>query len=150
MLARVCYDISSNIKSTHRERTTQMSYVSGLLQDKRVFRTGSGASGYKALFRFEQKNIVWKKNIVRKFTLYGGLVVDRWVDRFSVANTCKLITALAFCRVCLGLGLCRFESSIIDREFCLSCITKRVKYFRGRRCVARCFPISQSHGRTGP
>lgn len=63
-----------------------MSNVLHLLHAERVFRTDFSLSGSKALIRPEQKNMVRMKNIICKFSLPGGLVVDCCVGTFLVGK----------------------------------------------------------------
>lgn len=75
ILTRVSNGASSDIKSTHPGRTSQMSIVSCLMQNERIFQSGFSASGFKALFSLEQKNMVWVEDIICKSTLSGGMAV---------------------------------------------------------------------------
>lgn len=103
-----------------------MTPYSSLLQDYRVFRTGSSASDFKALLRLEQKNLVWKMYNIQKVALSGRLVVDCFAGIFSAAKACihspqhKLFVGSDLDSECVALSLSQlalnFAREILNKE----------------------------------
>lgn len=67
-----------------------MSSVSKLTQDEQVFWASSSPSGSNILLCLGQKNMLNMKELIRKFTLPGGVVVDCCAVTSSGAKACML------------------------------------------------------------
>lgn len=91
MLAWVCHDAYSDIKSARLEWTNPMSNFPHLLRDDRLFRTGSNLSASKALPCLEQKNIIRMMYINRQCILFDRPVVNHCASAFSAAEVCMLL-----------------------------------------------------------
>lgn len=65
ILKHVCYNEPGNVKSIHIKYTDELSNVSPLSQDRRVFRIGFGSSVSKALLHSQQKNMLWIRDVIR-------------------------------------------------------------------------------------
>lgn len=63
-----------------------MSNFPGLPQKEQFFPTGFSASGFMALLRPAQKNMVWMRDIISKLTVPVELIQDCCAGTFSVAR----------------------------------------------------------------
>lgn len=68
-----------------------MSNIPRIPHDEQVFRAGSIKLGLKVLLHVEQKNMLWIQDIMRKFTLPGGEVVDFCVATFPLVMSSMLL-----------------------------------------------------------
>lgn len=82
---------AGEITSTHPGYRNQIYNILRVPQNERVFRTASSMCSAELLFRPEQKNVTWMKEIIRKFTISGFLVVDCCGGTFLVAKACLFL-----------------------------------------------------------
>lgn len=86
MLLVVSYNAAGDIRSTHPGWTNHISNNPRQPQYERVFQIVSSVTIGKMLLSPDQTNMSLMKDIIRKFTFPGSVVVDSYAGAFSAAN----------------------------------------------------------------
>lgn len=88
-MARVDYKCGFETPSSYPRYTNEMNNIPRLPHKEKVFANSSrDASSRKKMARPEQKNVSLLRDIIRKFTKPGMLVVDTFAGTLSVAKAC--------------------------------------------------------------
>lgn len=86
MLARVDYMAGMETPSSYPGFTNEMNNIGKLPHEEIVFRQQCGDSGRKSMARPEQKNVSWMRDVIRKFTKPGMVVVDCCAGTLAVGK----------------------------------------------------------------
>lgn len=88
----VDYNVESKIKSQHPEWTKVMSKIPRVPKKKMLYQDeGTSRARRRAMWRPQQKNVFYIKDLVRKFSRLRDVVIDFCTGTCSAEKACMLL-----------------------------------------------------------